>query len=362
MTNMLLFCRYLVFGLFVICNAIFCSVAVWNLSLGQSVGQNMQVDAFCSFVGAFALLFIFTLIFIEILRKNPLTGRLWFEVLWVGLFWIMELSGATAVSAMVPGLMCTQSSVIDNAACTSTHVLLAFSWLSTIILLVYLLCLVCMTIIRQKRDPQIWHMSVVEFCRCDMRHDLKSAPTSPSLPRFHKTSDVIAPQPRRPPPIAVYAYRAGMGPEYQIEHFRPPSSAAEGPVPLMLASSNSSASAPSLHPQHLHTSLTPRQPSRPSPASTPPPLGNWPNPNAVDQPLRSKRKSPPSTFRLTARDTTDPISGPVLTPSSLPRSKPAGPRRCSNENRRPPPLSLTHSAFREGDNSSGSSVSIVDQR
>jgi hypothetical protein len=30
-------------------------------------------------------------IFIEILRKNAVTGRLWFEISWVGLFWVMEL-------------------------------------------------------------------------------------------------------------------------------------------------------------------------------------------------------------------------------------------------------------------------------
>lgn len=68
-------------GLFVVCNAISCSVAVWNLSLAQSVGQNsqyyllvkysgkpdlwcwrtVQVDAFLTFLGAFGLIFTFTL-------------------------------------------------------------------------------------------------------------------------------------------------------------------------------------------------------------------------------------------------------------------------------------------------------------
>lgn len=372
MTNTLLFSRYLVFGLLVICNAILCSVAVWNLSLAQSVGQNMQVDAFLIFLGAFALVFIFIILFIEILRKNAVTGRLWFEVLWVGLFWVMELSGAAAVSALAPDLLCgLQFELGSNDACTSTHVLLAFGWLSTVILLVYFVCLVCMAIIRQQQDRQIWHASVIEFCRFDTRHGLRSTPTSPSLPRFHKTPEMAAPQPRRPFPKAVYAYRSGMGPEYQIEHFRPSSPVAERPAPLIptaapfqysrqstrAVAAQPLAPAPSLYPQHLHSSLTPQQPSRLTPSS-PPPLGNWPRPNAVDQPLRSKRKSPPTTFKFPARDATDPVSGTVLSPnsSSAHRSRPSGPRTSSgsNEARRPPPLNLTKiSAFRVSGGNSG---------
>jgi len=345
---MLLVSRYLVFGLLVICNAIICSVAVWNLSLAQSVGQNLQIDAFLTFLGAFYLVFIFTILFIEILRRNFVTGRLWFEVLWVALFWIMELSGAAAVSALVPELLCgAQSALIGNDACISTHVLLAFSWLSTIILLVYLLCLVCAAIIRQKQDSQIWHASVVEFCRSDIRHDLRSVPASPILPRFH-APEVIAPQPRRPPPTVVYAYRSGMGPEYQIEHFHPSSSVTTRPIAPIITGAQSSMPTSSLYPQHLHSSLTLQQPLRPSPAS-PPPLGNWPRPNAVDQPLHSKRKPEPAPFTFPARD---PVSGAVLSlSSSTPRSRPSGPRTSSNlnETRRPPPLDLTKiSAFRAG--------------
>jgi len=365
MTNILLFSRYLVFGFLVICNAILCSVAVWNLSLAQSVGRNLQVDAFLTFLGAFALLFIFVILLVEILQRNAVTGRLWFEVLWVGLFWIMELSGAAAVSAIAPDLLCGAQFVLgNNDTCTSTHVLLAFSWLSSLILLGYLVCLVSVAIVRQKQDPQIWHSSVVEFCRFDTRHGLGSTPTSPNLPRFHKTPEMVAPQPRRPFPTAVYSYRSGMGPEYQIEHFRPPSPAAERPAPLIptaaptqysrqstrLAPNQPLVPAPSLYPRHLHSSLTPQQPSRPTPAS-PPPLGNWPRANAVDQPLHGKRKAPPTTFRFPARDESDPDSGTGSAPSSSSshRSRPPGARTTSgsNENRRPPPLNLSKiSAFR----------------
>jgi len=367
---MLLFSRYLVFGFLIICNAIICSVAVWNLSFAQSINQTLQVDAFLTFLGAFAVMFILSILFIEILQRNTVTGRIWFEILWVGLFWIMELSGAAAVTALAPNLFCTQSALAGKDACTSTHVLLAFSWLSAVIFLVYLICLVCATIIRHQQDPQIWHSGVIEFYRSDSRHGLNSAPNSPVLPRFHKIPEVIAPQPRRPPPTAVYAYRSGMGPEYRIEHFHPSSSAAERPVSPILAAAplqpvhqssraafaRSLVLAPSLYPQHVRSSLTSHQPSRPSGAS-PPPLGDWPRPNAVDQPLRSKRKPPPVPFKFPAGDNIDVVPGTIssLNSSSMHPSRPSGLRTGlnSNEARRPPPLDLTRiSAFRGGGDSS----------
>ena len=227
----------------------------------------------------------------------------------------------------------------------------------------------CVAIIRQKYDPQIWYVEVVEFCRFEAQHGLRSAPTSPVLPRFRTTDAiaVIAPQPRHPLPNAVYAYRSGMGPEYQIEHFRPSSPVAEGPVPSFPAAAplqhvhqstratpaQSSVPAPSLYPQLLRSSLMPQQPLRPSPPS-PPPLGIWPRPNAVDQPPHSKRKPTPATFRLPARGAIDTASGTLQSPkSSSHRSRPSGPRTSSgsNEIRRPPPLDLTRiSTFRNSGN------------
>lgn len=358
--NILLFSRYLVFGLLVICNAILCSVAVWNLSYAQSVGQNFQLDTFLTFLGAFALVFIFTIIVVEILRKNAVTGRLWFEVLWVGIFWIMELSGAAAVSASAYDLSCgAQSTLVSNVACSSTHVILAFSWLSTVILLVYFVSLMCAAIIRHKHDPQIWHAEVVEFCQSNARYGLRSAPTSPILPRFRTTEAiaVIASQPRQPLSNTDYAYGSGMDPEYKIEHFRPLSPAAERPVPSFLAAAplqhvsqttgavpaQLSAPAP-LYPQPLRSLLMSKEPSQTRP---PAPLGNWPLPNAVDQPLYIKKPTP-ATFRFPARDVIDPASETVQpsNPSSH-RSRPPGLRTSSNEIRRPPPLDLARiSAFR----------------
>jgi len=371
---MLLLFRSLILGLFVISNAIICSVAVWNLSLAQSVGQNSQVDAYLTFLGAFALLFTFTIIFTEILRKNAITGRLWFETSWVGVFWIMELSGASALSAVAPSAMCSNRvALINNDGCSSTRVLLAFSWMITIILLGYLIFLVCAAVVRQQQDSQIWHASVREFCRSHSRHSLGSAPNSPSLPRFQQEKglpSVVAPQPRHPPPTKIYAHRnSGQGPEYDTGHYRPSSPPAVRPVPpipaaappkhLLTRASIMRSSVPassSLYPAHLHSSMARPQVLRPTPPS-PPPLGNWPRANAVEQPIRSTRRPPQAALAhsATSMTTPHPTSGTMppslLVPSTASRSRPSGPRTKSHllEIRRPPPLDLTRiSAFRSG--------------
>lgn len=226
------------------------------------------------------------------------------------------------------------------------------------LVLVYLVSLVCAAIVRHKRDPQIWHAGVVEFCQSNARYGLRSAPTSPILPRFRTTEAiaVIASQPRQPLPNTVYAYRSGMDPEYQIEHFRPLSPAAERPVPSFIAAAplqhisqtagvepaQLSAPAP-LYPQPQRALLMSQEPSQTRPPA--PPLGNRPLPNAVDQPLHFKKPTP-ATFRFPARDGLDSAFKTVQSNSSH-RSRPPGSRTSSNEIRRPPPLDLARiSTFR----------------
>jgi len=295
----------------------------------------------------------------------------------VGVFWVMELSGASALSAIVPNIFCGRQAVsIGRNACSSTHVLLAFSWISTIILVVYLSFLLCTAIVRQKQDPQIWHAGVREICRSDIKHSLGSTPNSPSLPRFqNEIPNVLAPQPRHPVPATLYAHRSGLGPEYGIEHYRPTSPAAERPVlpnPAAEArqhmqqgtrttSVRPSVPVASLYPHHVQSTL-PSQPILQNTIPSPPPLGQWPRINALDQPRRSKQKLPLHAYTFPPANVTSTSSQPLGTTTtsssrSAPRSsRPSGPRTRSSDNeiRRPPPLDLTKiSAFRSGGGGSG---------
>jgi len=235
-------------------------------------------------------------------------------------------------------------------SCTSVHVLMAFTWLCTVILLVYLVLLVILTIINRNNEsvPRIWQCTVHNFPPLTSA-GRSHAPVTPYLPRFSKDkmTAVVAPAaPQRPNtvPSALYSLRGGLGSQYQIEHFRPPSHAPGPPVPSSPvtspanhlhrnpSSAGSVQAAVALYPNFLssayvqppppaQTQLGQRQPIN----ATPPPLGDWPR---ADAPLRIKRKPPPPTGLAEGN------------PPGV--SRPIGPRtRSGTANARPPPLDLS---------------------
>lgn len=374
MKSALLFARYVLFGLFVVCNAIICSVAVWNHSLIQADlgGQTLQVDVYLIFLGAFSLVFILPIIFADLLCSDPLSARVWFECVWVAFVWLMQLAGAAAVTAIAPHTQCVaQVTLVNNNACLSTRILLAFTWTCTIILLLYLFLLVVTAVTTQRIDPGVWHHNV-RYLRIETtRQCLPSAQNSPSTPRFIKgrgTSEVHNPRPLRPaPPPLVYGHRAGLDYEYEIEHYRPdvpeqiasdsalslpeaiPAPSVSYPSPAFVYSQTMRGlippqTGPPLAPSRLDTSIVyanptqssiPAQQARTSPpsASASPPsssLLDWPRANIMEQPVKIKRKPPPSAFEFPRRSAQEPSELPSNPPTdslSHPRTRrPSGPR------------------------------------
>jgi hypothetical protein len=174
-------CRYTVFGIFVIFNAIICSVSAWNLGILKSIGLFPTVDGFLIFLGILGILLIFPIICIEQTRKNALPSRVWFEVLWVSVFWIFNLSGAAATSALLPDLFCEMAEsgwTLDR--CTSTKVLVGFLWLSTVMHLAYLMILVIAAIIHAREHPDVWQAGVPDFPWFPKDQGLKRISSQPS--------------------------------------------------------------------------------------------------------------------------------------------------------------------------------------
>lgn len=359
--------RYVVFSIFIICNAILCSAAVWNFGIARSLGWNFQIDTYLIFVGASGLALIFTIIFVELARPNAFAGKVWFECVWVGLFWIMELAGAAALTATVPNLMCGPVRFTISASCLSTQVLLGFSWTCTVTLLGYFSLLVISAILQSQQNHRIWQCSVRKFPASVTCGRLSSQPSSPSLPRFTPKAMVQAPSPRRlgVAPVAMYPSRAGLSANYHIENSRPPSPPRNLPAPPIPVAASSRYQSPrnvtdnysgiSFYPQHMQSTLV-SQPSRILPPTrpyqlppSPPPLGDWPRTDAVSQPLRIKRKNNLQPITVPPPTAQAPIgrSPPNFSPS---RSRPSGPRvRSSPKDNRPPPLDLSKvSTFREG--------------
>ncbi|OAX43553.1 hypothetical protein K503DRAFT_796230 [Rhizopogon vinicolor AM-OR11-026] len=355
----LLFARYILFGLFVVCNAIICSAAVWNRSLVQADGaQTLQVDVYLIFLGAFSLAFILPIIFADLLCSDPLSARVWFECAWVALFWLMQLAGATAITAIALDTQCTaDATMLDN--CSSTVVLLTFTWMCTIILLLYLSFLVVTTVTTQRIDPGIWHHNV-RYLRIETTSQcLPSAQNSPTTPRFSQGRGapvVHHPRAIRPVlPIYERHVHAGLSSEYEIEPYRPhaadrmsvdsfsslpeaiPTPLVSYPTPAFIYSQNITRSVPQTGPPpapRLKTSIVYANPVQPSiqaqgSPSSPSPF-NWPRSNVMEQPVKTRKKPLPSAFefpRQSAQGPSELPSNPPTDSLSHPRTRrPSGPR------------------------------------
>ncbi|KAJ7219173.1 hypothetical protein GGX14DRAFT_434908 [Mycena pura] len=335
--------RYIVFAVFTVCNAILASVAVWNSSLIASSGRDTRLDIYLVVVGALGLALTFTIIFVELVRRNAFTSRVWFEMLWITLFFAMYLGGASVLTVVGPDDMCNQQQdgkdLLLPGACSSTRVLMGFTWLCTFVLFGNLVLLMIVIVINRNNEsmPRVWECTVHNLPPLT---SLRSA--TPILPRFSrdKMAHVAAPVPQRPTtvPSALYTLRStGLNSQYQIEHFNPPeqfpgprASTNLGSSPADYLHKHPSAggavqAAVALYPQFIssaHVSALPAS-SQPQVQPTPPPLGDWPRPDA---PLRVKRKLPPTAGLLEGE--TSP-------------TRPMGPRTRGGGTDRPPPLDLS---------------------
>ncbi|KAF8699353.1 hypothetical protein RHS03_07239, partial [Rhizoctonia solani] len=150
-------------ALYIICSGVLVTAASWHLGLAKSIGASNQLDAYLIFLGAFGLLFVLAVAFIDTLRKYAVTSTVWFELLWVGLFWVFYLAGASAATAIGPPAFC-EVSVPANAlgwrdACTAIRVILAFTW----IVLVHLFTLLVLSVLHAPQAPGVWHSGVRDF-------------------------------------------------------------------------------------------------------------------------------------------------------------------------------------------------------
>jgi len=354
-------CRYLMFAVFILSNAIICSVSVWNFFIAQAINQYLHIDAFLIFVGALSIAFIFFMIFTEMLLRKSFTCRVWFECIWVGVFFTLEFVGAVGLSVTAPSLMCDPSYDLPPYSCSSTQVLLAFTWICSIILLGYFLLLLISAIVYAKRNPRIWHQPVRHFELPESTNSVESAPTSTSgLTNRKSFMSIKAPRPRRVVPPALFAHRQATSSEFKIEpfHIRPLSTHIIRSPPVaafpqqMVQNTRPVAAgyqASSFYPAHMQTTLAslpigslPTARIRDLPPS-PPPLGSWPRLNAVSKPLHEKRQQAPLAS-LQVRTVTQDVSSGAMSPPAA-RTRPSGPRSRSRSQTgdwtRPPPLDLS---------------------
>ncbi|OCB84254.1 hypothetical protein A7U60_g8932 [Sanghuangporus baumii] len=395
--------RAATFALFIVCNAVICSVAAWNLGFADQHHDHLttlaQIDSFLIFAGAAGLVVVFTVTFIEVFRRGAISGRIWFEMAWLTLFWIFNFAGAIAVTAVAPRKVCSfqsDPSHRSGPACTSARVLIAFAWLNTGFLFMYFFLLTIFSIMHQKEDASVWRSAVCDFPWFQTKLCIRSAPNSPIIARFvkSKSPSLVVPKPRRAPPPPIFIHgRAGLGSQVEIEHFTEIGSIEEqriaSPPPAVPRPA-----AISLYPQHVQSTM--RATNAPvttyqsstyyteNRGTSPPPIRDWPRPigtnltsnsslnpspmseraaqkqralerSGLDASSRESQRDQERTHRAAAppppppltleRSRTNEDNANASAQNSPSRSRPTGPRRRDGQSTfvrpRPPPLDLT---------------------
>jgi len=370
MSSIFLTLRYIAFALFIVFNSVICIVAALNLgSLASDTPRFPEVDSYLIFLGALGLVVVFPVIFVELIRKNAFIARVAVEITWVGLLWIMNLSGAAATTAISSEMICSPSTRQPVINCVSTKVLLAFTWLTSITLLSYLLGLVICAVHHSQEDSQVWRSGVRDYRWFTQRKPMQDPPDT-----AFSYGKLVDPKESAGPPPTIYAQQMGLARNYSIEPLKIESTI-ERPVPPVPAASSGSRPIPpsndyrqvarptpqpstsldsySLYPQHLQATVgsLPTVPPRASERS-PPPAGPWPRTNPQEPLRRKQRPAPGAAPNLSSNMIPTSVSAPsgpemaergaqIASLSSAARSRPSGPRTPSSHRPRPPPLDLS---------------------
>ncbi|KAG9099591.1 hypothetical protein FS749_000843 [Ceratobasidium sp. UAMH 11750] len=158
--------RYALFALYIIYSGVLVTAGAWHLGLANTIGASAQLDAFVVFLGAFGLLFILAVTFIDTLRKHAVTSTVWFELAWLGLFWVFYLAAASAATAIGPSTFCGIQGVDVlgwRDACAAIKVIIAFTWIGTFTFLVHMFTLLVLSLLHAPQSPGVWHSGVRDF-------------------------------------------------------------------------------------------------------------------------------------------------------------------------------------------------------
>jgi len=360
MTFFLYLYRYFTFAITVTSNAIICSAAAWNLPIAKNANLHtqQQVDVYMIFLGAFSLLLVIPMVFVDVFSQRAISGRVWVECLWIDFLWLLHLIGAIFVTSFLSRDMCTpQVKFVNGSSCTSAKIIVAFSWMCTINLSIYLVTLVVSAMLHHKQDYTVWSSQVRSYPWYSQSHlhKLGSRPSSPT-PRHRHQLPISAPQPRRPIQLPA---RAVLSFIHKVEHMHVPAQDPGDPPPERRVSQRAiphtnatSARLTVLYPLHIQAvwgpsavdpssggggaALSPdpalsQMPLRsaPVPSATlppdggPPPLWNWPRADimTLPPPPRKKAIAVPSAStvdppRRTAQGRGRARSPPASTPAS----------------------------------------------
>jgi len=169
--NVFLAIRYVTFALLVLLAGLTASFAALNvgfISSGVVSTESPATEGLGIYLVALSLLnilFILLIIAIEFCRKGALTSRIWFEFIWVVVFFVSYLGGSISTFLLIPGSICQaarQTEGTSKLACMTSWVLIAFTCIITSLYLLYLFALLVYSLNRSQHESKVWSSSVVD--------------------------------------------------------------------------------------------------------------------------------------------------------------------------------------------------------
>jgi len=175
-----------------------------------------------------------TVMCVDVLRENALFSRVVIEASWLGIFFILEIADAAALTAVLPQLTFT-----DSHICNIFGAATGISWVITLAVLSYLLLLLTCAILHHEAYPHVWRTGVRDFPWFMNSRPNSRIPTRSNSPEYFKASkpSKVSNGPREPfyrkhseiapPPLLAPQPRYFMNPD----KFLSPNSTSTSPAP-----------------------------------------------------------------------------------------------------------------------------------
>ncbi|CDO72859.1 hypothetical protein BN946_scf185002.g44 [Trametes cinnabarina] len=153
MRNPFVVLRFVLFAILLYVNLLTIGFAVWNISVLRAIQfASLGAPTFVVF-NACLLLILIAVSLVSSWYSNAAFSGVRYETAWTGLLSALQLASSIDVTVNGPPTLCQGISI---TACASTSLMVALSWISSTILLLYSFSLLTTTITHMNVVPCIW--------------------------------------------------------------------------------------------------------------------------------------------------------------------------------------------------------------
>ncbi|KAH9901077.1 hypothetical protein C8Q73DRAFT_229834 [Cubamyces lactineus] len=159
MRNPFIVLRFVLFAILIYVNLLMIGFAVWNLSVLKSLNvDGLGAPTFVIFNACLLLLFV-TMCFVSSWYSSAAFDKVRYECGWTGLLSALQLASSIDVTVNGPPTLCQGIAI---TACASSSLMVALSWVSSTLTLLYSFSLLTTAITHMSLIPGVWTYSVHE--------------------------------------------------------------------------------------------------------------------------------------------------------------------------------------------------------